>query len=418
MFIDKAKIYVKAGDGGNGCVSFRREKYVPHGGPDGGDGGKGGDVILRASEDLHTLVDFQYRPHYKAQRGDHGRGANKFGKKGKDLIIKIPLGTVVYDEQTGDVLADLTGQNQELIVAHGGRGGRGNTKFKSSTHRSPRIAEKGAPGDEVTLVLELKLIADAGLIGYPNAGKSTLLSRISSAHPKIADYPFTTLAPQLGVVKVDAYSSFVLADIPGLIDGAHKGVGLGYEFLRHIERTRLLVHVVDIGGYRDKEPLENFHAVCSELKLYSSKLAKKKQVVALNKIDTNHEPQKISGFKKSLKRYKVFPVSAVTGEGVRDLICYIFKVLGKIKPDEQNKVTYREYGYKPEFEIKRIKDTYVVKGKNVERLIAMTDLDMEESVKRTQQILNKMGIERQLVSAGIKEGDTVKIGQVEFVYKK
>lgn len=421
MFIDKARIYVKAGDGGNGCISFRREKYVPLGGPDGGDGGKGGDVILRASKDLHTLIDFQYHPHYKTQRGSHGQGSNKFGKGGEGLTINVPLGTVVHDVKTGEVLADLATHGQELIVARGGVGGRGNAKFKSNTQRAPKVAEKGAPGEEVTLDLELKLIADVGLVGYPNAGKSTLLSRVSSARPKIAEYPFTTLTPNLGVVKVDEYNSLVLADIPGLIEGAHQGVGLGDEFLRHIERTKVLIHIVDIQGYQDKNPLENFYSVNKELNLYSSRLAKKPQVVALNKIDLEQDDKKISRFKNKLKKYKVFPISAIKSKGVKELIYYTYKMLAEIKPageEKEKEITYYDYKYKPEFEIKKIKGVYIVKGKKVEKLVAMTYLDKDESLKRMQRILTKMGIEEELISAGITEGDTVRIGDIEFFYKK
>jgi GTPase len=420
VFIDKARIYLKAGDGGNGCISFRREKYVALGGPNGGDGGKGGDIIIRTNKDLHTLVDIQYHPHYKAERGNHGQGSDRFGPKGDDLVINVPVGTVVHEVRTGKILVDLINHGQELVVARGGKGGRGNAKFKTNKQRAPKIAEKGEPGQEITLDLELKLIADVGLVGYPNAGKSTLLSRVSSAKPKIADYPFTTLTPNLGVVKVGEYGSFVLADIPGLIDGAHKGVGLGDEFLRHVERTRLLIHMVDIQGYNNKEPLENFKAVNKELALYSPKLAKKSQIVALNKIDLESDPSKIAALKNKLKKYKVFTISAVTFDGVKELIYEVYKMLGKIKPEVQSEenIAYYEYEYRPDFEIKKVKGVYVIQGAKVEKLVSMTYLDKDETLKRMQMKLAKMGVDEALRAAGIEEGDTVRIGKVEFFYKR
>ncbi|MFH1238710.1 MAG: GTPase ObgE [bacterium] len=422
MFIDKARIYLKAGDGGNGCISFRREKYVSLGGPNGGDGGRGGEIVLKANKDLHTLIDFQYHPHYKAERGSHGQGSNKFGKKGDDLVINVPVGTVVHDRKTGKVLVDLTAHGQEIVVAKGGVGGRGNAKFKTKSQRAPKVAEKGEPGEEVVLELELKLIADVGLVGYPNAGKSTFLAHVSSAKPKIADYPFTTLTPNLGVVKVDEYHSLVLADIPGLIEGAHKGVGLGDEFLRHVERTRLLIHIVDIQGYDGQGPLENFKAVNKELSLYSPKLAQKPQIVALNKIDLEPDEKTIASFKNKLKKYKVFPVSAVTSKGLKELIYQAHKMLADIKPTpeagQEEDIAYYDYEYKPDFEIKKVKGIYVVQGEKVEKLVAMTYLDKDEPLKRMQRMLAKMGVDEGLMSAGIEEGDTVRIGKIEFFYKR
>jgi GTP-binding protein len=320
MFIDRALIEVKAGDGGNGCVSFRREKFVPKGGPDGGDGGDGGDVVLVADENLSTLLDFQYRRHYRAQRGAHGEGANRQGKRGGLLVVPVPPGTVVKDADTQDVLADLLQHGQRVVVAKGGRGGRGNARFATSTHRAPRQAEPGEPGQERRVALELRLIADAGLIGFPNAGKSTLLSRVSAARPKIADYPFTTTEPYLGVVGLPDGRSFVLADIPGLIAGAHQGAGLGHTFLRHIARTRVLIHLIDLAA--DRDPLQDFQSVNDELWLYDQSLRHRPMLVALNKIDVSDARAKVPAVGAALTAagYRVFAVSGVTGEGVEALM--------------------------------------------------------------------------------------------------
>jgi GTP-binding protein len=329
LFIDQAKIYVKAGDGGRGCVSFRREKYVPRGGPDGGDGGKGGDVIIQANLQLNTLIDFKYQKTFKAENGAHGQGSLKQGKSGKDLIIKVPVGTVIKDAETGEILADLVEDRQAVVVARGGRGGRGNAHFASPTHQAPREAEEGMPGEGRWLLLELKLLADVGLVGFPNAGKSTLISRISAAKPKIADYPFTTLTPYLGVVRVSDTKSFVVADIPGLIEGASQGAGLGFQFLRHIERTRVLVHVIDVSGTSGRDPVSDYQAIFKELKSYNEALIQKPQIVAGNKIDILSDPSKLEGLKSfcSEKGIPFFPISAATGEGLPDLVNYIAKLL-------------------------------------------------------------------------------------------
>ncbi len=320
MFIDRAIIQVKAGDGGQGCVSFRREKFVPKGGPDGGDGGDGGDVILVADENLSTLLDFQYRHHYRAQRGSHGEGSHRHGKRGGSLIVPVPVGTVVKDADAEAVLADLVHHGQRAVVARGGRGGRGNARFATSTHRAPRQAEPGGPGEERRVELELRLIADAGLVGFPNAGKSTLLSRVSAARPKIADYPFTTTEPYLGVVGLADGRSFVLADIPGLIEGAHQGAGLGHTFLRHISRTRVLVHLIDLAAGRD--PVSDFQAVNGELWLYDESLKDRPMLVALNKIDEPEARAKVPEASEAIGApgFRVFPISAATGEGVDALM--------------------------------------------------------------------------------------------------
>ena len=320
-FVDKAKIHVKAGDGGNGCVAWRREKFVPLGGPAGGNGGKGGDVILKADSRLQTLMDFKYKIHFKAERGQHGSGSNKHGKAGEDLIIKVPVGTVVKDAETGEVIADLTKEGQEVVVAKGGKGGKGNAAFKTSTNQAPDYAEEGEKGEEKWIELELKLLADVGIIGFPNAGKSTLISVLSNARPKIADYPFTTLSPVLGVVKLDIGKSLVLADIPGLIEGASQGAGLGHEFLRHIERTKFLLHVIDISDFREREPLEAFEIINKEMEQYSPELTKKPQIVVGNKIDILSDKEEINRLKKAFeeKGYRFIPVSLATKEGIDEL---------------------------------------------------------------------------------------------------
>ena len=317
MFIDQAKIFVQAGNGGNGCVSFRREKYVPRGGPDGGDGGKGGNVLLVTSSSIKTLLDFSRQPHYRAQKGANGSGNNRFGKAGADLILRVPMGTFVYK---GDkVIYDLVNEGESVVVAYGGRGGRGNAKFRSRRERVPRFAEEGVAGERATLKLELKLIAQVGILGYPNAGKSTLLSVISSARPKIADYPFTTLAPNLGVVRLGDGESFVVADIPGLIADAHKGKGLGDQFLRHIERTEVLVHLVDIQGYEGASPFDNYEATNKELKAFNPKLLKKPQMIVASKMDIPSASTRLKKFRSRIRK-RVYPISALTREGIKGLL--------------------------------------------------------------------------------------------------
>ena len=335
-FVDQAKIYVKAGDGGAGCISFRREKYVPKGGPDGGDGGDGGDVILVADSQIHTLYDFYHQVHFRAENGKPGMGKKKKGRDGEDLILKVPVGTVVKDAETGEILGDLIRPGQTLVVARGGKGGRGNAHFATPIRQAPRIAEPGTPGEERWLILELKLIADVGLVGFPNVGKSTLLSRISAAKPKIADYPFTTLEPNLGVVKLFDGDTFIVADIPGLIEGAHKGIGLGHEFLKHIERTRILLYMLDIS--KEKEVIKDYQILKNELKLFNPKLLEKEYFIALNKIDLMPNPEKIRDIVKLFEKKdyeKIYPISAVTGQGVIDLIYAMWNKLKKIKETKE-----------------------------------------------------------------------------------
>jgi len=325
QFIDQVKVYVRAGDGGRGCVSFRREKYVPRGGPNGGDGGRGGHVIFKATREINTLLDIKYQQQYYAKRGQHGMGKNMHGKNGDDLIVPVPLGTLIKDLETDGLLADLTTEDQEFIAVKGGRGGLGNSHFKSATRQAPRYAQPGEPGEEKDLILELKLLADVGLIGLPNAGKSTLISVLSSARPKVADYPFTTLVPVLGVVKHEDFKSFVIADIPGLIEGAHKGAGLGFQFLRHVERTSILIHLVDISEMSEGDPVENFEKINKELELYRPELIKKPQAVAATKLDIKGDGKKLDRLAQYCKDngYDFFPICAVTGEGIKDLMIYL-----------------------------------------------------------------------------------------------
>ncbi len=335
MFIDQARIYVKAGDGGNGCVSFRREKYVPKGGPDGGDGGKGGDVILRADEGLHTLVDFRYRRVFRAQKGAHGQGSHKTGRSAPDLVIPVPVGTLVRDAHTGEVIADLVRHGQEVVVARGGRGGRGNARFATATRQAPRFAEPGEKGEERVLDLELRVLADVGFVGFPNAGKSTLLARISAARPKIADYPFTTLHPHLGVVRVAEGQSFVAADIPGLIEGAHRGAGLGHQFLRHISRTRLLLFLLDLSA---EDPEHTYEVLRSELRAYDPSLAERPRVVALNKIDLPDARARVETVRAAFEGRGIptYPISALTGEGVEELVRVLYRRLQELRAAEQD----------------------------------------------------------------------------------
>jgi GTP-binding protein len=418
VFYDHAKVYVKGGDGGNGIVSFRREKYVPAGGPNGGDGGKGGDIVLVADLGLRTLVDFKYKRHYKAKRGEHGQGKNMHGKNGEDLVIKVPVGTVVKDADTGDVLADIINPDQRVIIAQGGRGGRGNARFMSNQNKAPRLAENGEPGHERWISLELKLLADVGLVGLPNAGKSTLISRISAAKPKIADYPFTTITPNLGVVKVED-KSFVVADIPGLVEGAHAGSGLGHDFLKHIERTRLIIHVVDVGNIYEQDPYENFLIINKELELYNKDLAKRPQIIALNKIDLTGAKENIDKFLEQVKDFEVFPISAVTGEGI-DLLLHkvanMVEELNALPPAEETMKNIKVTRALPKerFHIDIEDGIFILSGRELEKHFAMTNFDNEESVRRFQNIMKKMGVDDALREKGAKAGDVVRIKELEF----
>lgn len=418
MFYDNAKVYIKAGDGGNGIVSFRREKYVPEGGPNGGDGGRGGDVIFIADEGLRTLVDFKYKRHYKAERGEHGQGKNMHGKGGADLTIRVPVGTIIKNADTGEFIADIVKPGQQVIVAKGGRGGRGNARFLSNQNKAPRLAENGEPGEELWVALELKLLADVGLVGLPNAGKSTLISRISAAKPKIADYPFTTITPNLGVVKIDD-TSFVVADIPGLIEGAHTGAGLGHDFLKHVERTRVLIHVIDVGNIYEGDAYTNFIALNRELELYNKDLARRPQVVALNKVDLPAASENIAAFLEKVKEYEVFPISAVTGQGIEPLtrrVAAILEEQGNTLIEGENRENIRIIKHLPKerFQINLEDGIFILSGKELEKHFAMTNFENQESLRRFQNIMKKMGVDDALRKEGAKAGDVVRIKDLEF----
>ncbi|QGZ99709.1 GTPase ObgE [Dehalobacter restrictus] len=422
MFYDRAKIYVKAGDGGAGAVSFRREKYVPLGGPNGGDGGRGGDIILEADEGLRTLVDFRYRRHYKADRGEHGQGKDMHGKGAENLVLRIPAGTIIKNEGTGEIMADLTRHGQRVTIAKGGRGGRGNARFMSNTNKAPTVAERGEPGEELWLLFELKLLADVGLVGFPNVGKSTLISRVSAARPKIADYHFTTLVPNLGVVQVED-ESFVMADIPGIIEGAHSGAGLGHEFLRHIERTRLLLHILDISGSEGRDPLEDFKIINQELKLHNPALAERPMLVVPNKIDVNGSEENLRRLREEFgDAYEIYPISAVTGEGIDKLLHKMIQILPEVPliglsadPDEHRMVQVQS---EDRFVITREDGMYIITGKEIERHAAMAYLDTDDGVMRFQNILKVMGVDDALKEQGIKEGNKVSIGKLELEWSE
>ncbi|MFP4661355.1 MAG: GTPase ObgE [Halanaerobiales bacterium] len=425
MFLDEVEFKVKGGDGGNGVVSFRREKYVDMGGPDGGDGGDGGSVILKVDEGLNTLTDFRYQKYHEAGRGTHGSGSNKHGRTGEDLILKVPAGTMVYDADKEEFLADLTEEGQEFIVAKGGKGGKGNARFKKPTRKAPRFAEQGEPGQERTLRLELKLLADVGLVGFPNVGKSTLISSVSEAKPKIASYHFTTITPNLGVVSVGDYNSFVMADIPGLIEGAHQGVGLGDEFLRHVERTRVLIHVLDISGIEGREPLEDFKVINAELANYNERLAKRPQIVALNKIDIPQAADNIEKVRSKLEEdgYEVFPISAATQKGVKELIYRVSELLENLPEEESLPVEEEEVLIRPDFVeeeeivINRLDgDVYEITGSLVEQNVQKTDFNNDAAVKRLLRVLQHHGLNEKMKAKGIKQGDTVQLGPMAFDY--
>ncbi len=416
MFKDQAKIYVKGGDGGNGVVAFRREKYVPRGGPAGGSGGKGGDVYLVASPRHNTLAHFAYKVHFKAERGKHGSGSNKQGARGKDIEVPVPPGTEVFDADTGEFLGELLQPGERLLVARGGRGGRGNYAFRSSTNQAPRIAEKGEPGEERWLRLELKIIADIGIIGVPNAGKSTLLARVTRAKPKIADYPFTTIAPNLGVTIVDD-QDIVLADIPGLIEGAHKGVGLGDDFLRHIERTRVLIHMLN--GL-SPDPLGDFEAINQELSLFNPELAERPQVVAFNKMDIPEVQERWPEVQAKLKQIGVeaIPISAATGENVQSLLRKAVAILNALPPIERKKALPIIVPEDEDaFTIEKTSEGWIVRGKRIERAAAMTNWDYYEAALRFHRIMEAMGIAQALEEAGVQDGDTVIIGHTVLEWR-
>ena len=415
MFIDYAKIYVNAGKGGNGAVSFRREKYIAAGGPDGGDGGKGGDVYFEVDSDTNTLIDFRYKKKFKAENGQNGEGARKSGKSGEDLYIKVPIGTIIKDAKTEEVLADMSEKGQKTLVLKGGRGGKGNTHFATSTRQAPRFSQGGEEGEEKELILELKLLADVGLIGFPSVGKSTILSVVTAATPKIADYHFTTLEPNLGVVKPEYGDSFVMADIPGLIEGASEGTGLGIQFLRHIERTRLLLHVIDVSASEGRNPVEDFYIINKELEKYSKKLAKRKQIIVANKIDAMQDPKLYEDLEKLAKdnNMEIFKISAATGEGIKELIHEVSKILKTLPKEQQVEVSTQRKVYQLEEEepytIIKKDDMYIVDGPAIRELMRKVNMEDYESMYYFQKRLEEMGVNKKLKDVGVKEGDTVKV---------
>jgi GTP-binding protein len=419
MFVDEAKIFVKGGRGGNGAVSFLRLKYQPKGGPDGGDGGRGGDIILRADEGMHTLMDFRYRRHYKAKKGKHGEGKNKNGARGENLSLRVPAGTLVKSVE-GNVLADLTHHGDEVVVASGGLGGKGNAHLVSPTRRLPRFAEKGEEGEELWINLELKLLAEVGIIGYPNVGKSTLISRISAARPKIAEYPFTTTVPNLGVVYLPDGRSFVAADVPGLIEGAHRGVGLGIDFLRHVDRSAILLHLLDLSGREGRDPRDDFEVVNRELELYHSRLAQRPQIVAGNKLDLPEARDNLERVRQNVegKGYRFYAVSAVTGEGLEALLYALADELQQVFPRmvaEEAPPRVAVFTLKEEkITVEKENGVFEVRGKKIERMVAMTDFENDEAVAYLQERFEAMHLDELLKEAGIQEGDTVKIGKMTF----
>lgn len=428
MFADRAKIYVRSGKGGDGHVSFRREKYVPNGGPDGGDGGRGGSVILEVDEGLNTLTKYRHAHHYYAEHGENGGKKNCRGKNGQDIVLKVPEGTVVKEAISGKVITDMSGDNRRVVLLTGGRGGNGNQHYATSTMQAPKYAQPGQPAKELELILELKVIADVGLVGFPNVGKSTFLSRVTNARPKIANYHFTTLNPNLGVVDLGEEKGFVIADIPGLIEGASEGVGLGHEFLRHIERTKVIIHIVDAAGVEGRDPVSDIYAINKELEAYNQEIAQRPQVIAANKIDYIYDVQNhpVEAIRKEFepKGIKVFPISAVSGEGVKELLYYVRELLDTL--DDEMIVFEQEYF--PEFgglnnepftvEYDAEKEEYVVEGPRIEKMLGYTNLESEKGLAFFQNFLKDTGILEQLEAAGIEEGDTVRMYGLSFDYYK
>ncbi|MCE5222151.1 MAG: GTPase ObgE [Clostridium sp.] len=428
MFIDIAKVFVKSGDGGNGAITFRREKYVPLGGPDGGDGGKGGSIIFQVDTSITTLLDFKYKKRFVAEEGEKGGGSKCYGKDGKDLFIKVPMGTIIREAETNKIIADLSHKGQKLVLLKGGKGGKGNAKFATPIKQAPHYAEPGMPGEELNIILELKLLADVGLLGFPNVGKSTLLSMTTKAKPKIANYHFTTIKPNLGVVAVDGIEPFVMADIPGIIEGAAEGVGLGIQFLRHIERTRLLVHIVDISGVEGREPFDDFVKINEELKKYSIKLWDRPQIVVANKTDMLYDDSIFEEFKKKVQEMgfdKVFKMSAATNEGVDAVMKEAARMLKEIPVTEleisedemyipeEKRFTYNitieknaEEGY----------NVYVVNGTFVDRLLSAVNVNDADSLRYFHKVLRNKGIFDELREMGIKDGDMVRLNDFEFEY--
>lgn len=432
MFVDKAKIYVKGGDGGDGLVSFRRELYVPEGGPAGGDGGHGGNVIFRVDEGLRTLMDFRYQKHFKATKGEKGRNKSQHGANADHMVVRVPPGTIVVDDDTGETIADLTRHDQQIVIAKGGRGGRGNTRFKSAVNTAPAIAENGEEGQQRWVTLELKVMADVGLVGFPSVGKSTLLSVVSAAQPKIGAYHFTTITPNLGMVDLGDERSFVMADLPGLIEGAHTGVGLGHEFLRHVERTRIIVHVVDMSGMEGRDPFEDWTKINEELKLYNVKLADRPQIVAANKMDMPESEENLIAFQKQVREVNseivIMPISSLTKQGIQELLYRVADVLDSLPEaseveeskelaDAEEGIVYRyESTNKMEFTITRENDTFIVESESIERLMRRTQFNSYEAVVRFGRILRGVGVDAELRKRGAKDGSIIRLGKFEFEF--
>ena len=421
MFVDEVKIKVIAGAGGDGCTAFRREKFVPQGGPDGGNGGRGSNIIFKVDKGLRTLLDLKYQKEIKGKRGEHGSGKNKFGKNADDVIIKVPEGTTVTDLETGVVIADLVKEEDTAIIAYGGRGGRGNKAFATPTNPAPDISEHGEPGEERNIKVELKMIADVGLVGLPSVGKSTILSQVSRANPKIAAYHFTTLSPNLGVVKTSNNKTFVMADLPGLIEGASKGEGLGDKFLRHIERTRIICHVIDMSGSEGRNPYEDYLLINKELEAFSNKLLNKKQVIIANKMDIEGAKNNLEEFKKKVDA-KIFCISAINGDGLTDVINYLGDLLDEIDIEPlyqdsmiESHVLYKFKKEKP-FTITKDNDAWIVRGDTVEKLFKMTKFNSNDATLRFARKLKQMGIDDELKRLGAKDNDTVRILDYEFLY--
>jgi len=420
MFVDYSKIIIKAGDGGNGATSFRREKYVAAGGPDGGDGGRGGSIIFVVDPDSNTLIDFRYNKKFKAENGQNGSGNHCNGKKCQYLIIKVPNGTIIKDIETDKIIADLSNDGQREVILEGGRGGKGNSHFATSTRQAPRFSQDGEKGLEKEVILELKLLADVGLLGFPNVGKSTLLSQVTAATPKIANYEFTTIEPNLGVVKTDYGDSFVIADIPGIIEGASEGVGLGIQFLRHIERTKLLLHIIDVSGFSGRNPKDDFFKVNEELKNYSEKLSKRKQIIVANKIDSMQDDTEYKELEEVAKEmgYEIFKISAATKTGLNELIAHVAEVVKTLPKEEvvekEERVMYTLEDERAEFEIEIVDGEYVVTGPAIERIMGRINPEDNESLSYFQKTLKKLGVDDALKAKGIKDGDSVKFIDWEF----
>ena len=424
MFTDYTKIIIKSGDGGNGAATFRREKYVAAGGPDGGDGGKGGDIYFTVDKDKNTLIDFRYNKRYKAGNGQNGSGNHCNGKYGEDLYVKVPIGTVVKDAETGKVIADLSKPNQTELILKGGRGGRGNSHFATPTRQAPRFSEDGDKGEEKEVILELKLLADVGLLGYPNVGKSTFLSKVTEARPKIANYHFTTLEPNLGVVKTKSGDGFVIADIPGIIEGASEGVGLGLQFLRHVERTRLLLHFIDVSGGEGRDPVEDYEKINKELKKYSEKLSKRKQIIVATKIDVMQDETNLKKLEELAKKEKleIYKISSVTGEGIEKLIDHVTEVLKTLPKEElidiEEKMVYTLEDKAQEWTARKQGDIFIVEGRAVDRLMGRINIEDNESMYYFHKCLKNMGIDDKLKELGICDGDTVIISDWELEWEE